>query len=90
MRITNHYKSKTSPLFGNREGLFYFMAATKKDVDRWVATAKKNKMKYVVSVCDTFDYDDYPVYCKNDEELEKAQKEYDGVNMQRINEIITI
>ena len=66
------------------------MAATRQDVDRWIQTAKKDGMKYIISVCDTFDYDDYPVFCKDEEELSVKRVKYDGTNMQRINEIIKI
>jgi len=66
------------------------MAATFEDVERWKETAKKQKAKYIISVCDTFDYDDYPVYVSAMENLEEVKKEYNGVNMQRINEVIEI
>ena len=66
------------------------MAASREDVDRWIVQAKKDKMKYIISVCDTFDWDDYPVYCKNEKELEEKRVEYSNKSMQRINEVITI
>ena len=66
------------------------MAASRADVDRWIETAKEEEMKYIISVCDTWDYDDYPVYCQNVKELDEKYPEFDGVNMQRINEIIFI
>jgi len=66
------------------------MAATRQDVDRWIATAKRDGYKYIVSVCDTWDYDDYPVRCRNEEELSEAIIKYNGQNMQHINEIIKI
>ena len=66
------------------------MAATRKDVDRWIATAKKMGAKHIISVCDTFDWDDYPAYVMPNENLEERKKEYNGVNMQKINEVITI
>lgn len=66
------------------------MAATRTDVNRWIATAKENGDKYIISVCDTYDWDDYPVYCKDKEELADAIPRYDGKNMQKINEIIEI
>lgn len=65
------------------------MAATRQDVDRWIDTAKEKKAKYIISVCDTFDWDDYPVYIMPNEDLEERKKEYRG-NMQRINEVIEI
>lgn len=66
------------------------MAANYQDVVRWKETAKEFGYKYIISVCDTFDWDDYPVYCKDSVELESKRKQYDGVDMQRINEIIEI
>jgi len=45
------------------------MAATREDVDRWIKAAKVNGFKYIISACDTFDWDDYPVYCKSEEGL---------------------
>ncbi len=66
------------------------MAATREDVDRWIETAKSNKSMYILSVCDTFDYDDYPVYCKDKKELIEEYSDHHGKNMQRVNEIIRI
>lgn len=66
------------------------MAATRHDVNRWISTAKEEGAKYILSVCDTFDFDDYPVYCNNLKELKDAIPFYNGPNMQRINEVIEI
>lgn len=66
------------------------MAATKEEVEGWISKAKKEGFKYVISVCDTFDYTDYPVYCYDDKELEDNKKYYSEASMQRINEIIEI
>lgn len=66
------------------------MAATREDVDRWIANAKKVGATHIISVCDTFDYDDYPVYVMPDEKLYEKKKQYDNVNMQKINEVIDV
>lgn len=66
------------------------MAATREDVNRWIKSAKEMGATHIISVCDTFDYDDYPVFVMPNENLEERKKEYNGVNMQRINEVITI
>jgi hypothetical protein len=66
------------------------MAITKQDVDRWIATARERKATHIISVCDTFDHDDYPVYVLPGENLEEKKSKYNGKNMQIINEIITI
>jgi len=66
------------------------MVASRTDVDRWIATAKEEGNKFIISVCDTFDYDDYPMYAKDEKELEKKKEEVRNASMQRINEVITI
>lgn len=66
------------------------MAATRQDVDRWIKSAKDMGATHIISVCDTFDYDDYPVYVMPSDNLEEKKSEYSGKNMQRINEVITV
>ena len=66
------------------------MTASRKDVDNWINTAKTKECKYIISVCDTFDYEDYPVYIQDMNELILSIDKYAGVNMQKINEIIKI
>ena len=66
------------------------MAASREDVDRWIEGARKMKKTFIISVCDTFDWDDYPVYCENHEELLKRIPEFHNTNLQKINEIIQI
>jgi len=66
------------------------MAATRDDVNRWIDTAKTKGCKFIISVCDTFDWDDFPVYIKDLNELILRVDNYDGVDMKKINEIIRI
>lgn len=66
------------------------MTATRSDVDRWIKDAKKKKARFIISVCDTWDYDDFPVYVMPNENLEEKKKSYNGVNMHTINEVIRI
>ena len=66
------------------------MTATRQDVDRWIEEGKEKGATHIISVCDTFDWDDYPVYVMSDEDVEEKQKKYDGSNMQIINEIINL
>jgi hypothetical protein len=66
------------------------MAATQEDVARWIEEGKKKGATHIISVCDTFDWDDYPVYVMPGQKLEEVEAEYDEVNMQRVNEIIDL
>lgn len=66
------------------------MAASREDVNRWIVNGKKMGATHIISVCDTFDYDDYPVYIMPNDDLEKKKSYYNGGNMQKINEVIDL
>lgn len=48
------------------------MATTAEDIKRWWKSAKKAKAKYMVVVCDSFDYEDYHVECMTAEEARRV------------------
>lgn len=60
------------------------------DIARWTKTAKGKNFKYVLIVCDTFSYEDYPVYCKDSYELKQKTIEYNGKRMQQVMKTIDI
>jgi hypothetical protein len=44
----------------------------------------------MIVVCDTYDYEDYPVYVKPGEDACEKVKEYNGPNMQRVMEVYSL
>lgn len=38
------------------------MAATKQEIREWLEEGKKKNAAHVIVMCDTYDYEDYPVY----------------------------
>jgi hypothetical protein len=66
------------------------MAATAQDVQDWIKHGKLQKATHIISVCDTFDWDDYPVFVLPNENVDEVKLKYDGKNMQKINEIIDL
>ena len=60
------------------------------NINSWIETAKTKGCKYIISVCDTFDWSDYPVYCKDLNSFIMQYDRFDEVKMQKINEIIRI
>ena len=60
---------------------------TKNMIREWLEEGKKENATHMIVVCDTFDYEDYPVYVKKEEDVNEIAKEYNMVNMQRIMEV---
>jgi hypothetical protein len=62
------------------------MSTTKEDIARWFKAGLEGDYDYMIVVCDTFDWEDYPKYCYFD----NFTKVYDGTNgrnMQKIMEV---
>ncbi len=66
------------------------MAASKEDIRSWLLDAKKSKATHVIIVCDTYDYDDYPVDVLEGQVVQDVMKRYSGVNMQRVMEVYNL
>ena len=61
------------------------MAASALEISKWFAEGVQKGSRYMVVVCDTFDHDDYPVFCATaDEARRKAAK---PGQMQRVMEV---
>lgn len=65
------------------------MATTVEDIRRWLENAPEGTHHMLV-VCDTFDYEDYPVYVKEGEDTTKVAAKYNGQNMQRLMEVYSL
>lgn len=63
------------------------MAAGKSEIRSWLEEAKLLNATHLVVVCDTFDFDDYPVYVKPPMSIEKILEDYDGKEMQKVMEV---
>lgn len=62
------------------------MGTTKELIEEWFDDGVAQNKSHLLVVCDTFDYDDYPVYTTKDKLNETIEK-YDGKDMQKIMEI---
>ena len=56
-------------------------------ISEWFDKGKEQGHSHMLIVCDTFDYEDYPVYVGIDENVEKIYNQYNGPNMQRVMEV---
>lgn len=66
------------------------MAVSKQVFESWIVRGKNMGATHLISVCDTFDFDDYPVFVMPSDKLSEIEKEYDNHDMQRINEVIEL
>ena len=64
------------------------MATTHEDIRRWLEEGKNNKdITHMLVVCDTFSYEDYPVYVSGSENPREEFQKYNGKNMQKVMEV---
>ena len=61
------------------------MATTREDIQGWLERGSDQHAEFMLVVCDTFDYEDYPVYCKKSE-LDDCKLKHSR-NMQKIMEV---
>ena len=67
------------------------MAATALDIKKWVKEgARKKGVTHVLIVCDTFDYEDYPVYVTEDQDVRQVANQNSGPNMTRLMEVYSL
>jgi len=66
------------------------MAATKQDIIEWLKEGQENGSTHVIVVCDTYDWDDYPVFVKPEEDVQAHFKYYNGSNMQKVMEVYNL
>lgn len=60
---------------------------TRDEIAGWLARGQEEGATHMIVVCDTFDYDDYPVFVSTEEDVEKRVEYYRGASMQRVMEV---
>ena len=68
------------------------MAATKQDIRQWFLDGVELHATHMIVVCDTYDYEDYPVYVMPDDDVRKieAKHQLSAGNMQRVMEVYNL
>ncbi|MEK7640404.1 MAG: hypothetical protein AAB389_00195 [Patescibacteria group bacterium] len=61
--------------------------ASKYQIRQWLNEGLAQEATHVIIVCDTFDYEDYPVYVMSGQDARKLKEEYDGKSMQTVMEV---
>lgn len=63
---------------------------TKQEIKNWLLEGKRQHATHMLVVCDTFDYEDYPVYVSRHEDVQTKYEQYSGPNMQRVMECYSL
>jgi hypothetical protein len=66
------------------------MATKKEDIRRWVMKGKKSGATHCLIVCDTFDWEDYPVYVTPGQDVREIAKQHNGPNMTKLMEVYSM
>jgi hypothetical protein len=67
------------------------MAASKQTIERWFTIGKKFPTNtHMIVVCDTYDWEDYPVYVRSNQDVKQIEAEYAGKNMQKVMEVYNL
>jgi hypothetical protein len=63
------------------------MATTIEDLKAWFEEGKAKKATHMIVVCDTFDYEDFPIYVRAGEDVGVELTKRNGQNMQKVMEV---
>lgn len=66
------------------------MATTRTMIENWLRRGQQQGAIYMLVICDTYDWDDYPVFVSNEEDLNQTAQRYNGANMQKVMECYKI
>ena len=60
---------------------------TRNEIRSWLDRGLRTGATHMLVVCDTFSYEDFPVFVKVGENSRDVVVKYDGVNMQTVQEV---
>lgn len=63
------------------------MTTEKSDIDAWFEKGIVSGNRWMIVVCDTYDYEDYPVFIGEQVDFWKSYEKYNGKGMQKIMEV---
>jgi hypothetical protein len=63
---------------------------TKEDIKGWLERGLECEATHVIIVCDTFDYEDYPVFVEKGQDVQEVIKKMNGQSMQKIMEVYNL
>lgn len=66
------------------------MGTSREEILGWIKHGQEKGASHLIVVCDTFDWDDYPVYVMANEDVHQKYKDFNGPNMQKVMEVYNL
>lgn len=66
------------------------MTTTKQELSEWFDAGVAQNATHMIVVCDTFEWDDYPVYVMPGEDVHAKVEHYDEQSMQEVMEVYSL
>lgn len=66
------------------------MAVSKEEIRAWLKEGQDRKATHVVIVCDTYDWDDYPVFVESGQDPKIIADTYRHMSMQKVMEVYSL
>lgn len=66
------------------------MGTTREEIREWFEQGVKQGATHMIVACDTFDYEDYPVYVTPGQDPRAVADGYSGKNMQSVMEVYAL
>jgi hypothetical protein len=66
------------------------MGTSTQEIRNWFNQGVRIGATHMIVVCDTFDYEDYPVYVEPDKDAQELVDALDGSNMRRVMEVYNL
>lgn len=66
------------------------MGTTLQEIRNWVQRGQNQNATHMIVVCDTFDYEDYPVFVSESQSVKEVEADYNNKSMQRVIEVYNL
>lgn len=63
---------------------------TRQQIGEWFDKGLEQKATHMIIVCDTYDWENYPVYVKSTEKVKEIFSNYNNKNMQKVMEVYNL
>lgn len=63
------------------------MGTTKEEIAKWFQIGASSGSTHMLVVCDTFDWDDFPIYVEKHQDVQKIVEKYENEDMYKVMEV---